>query len=458
MGMQSSLSGYPEWLPEDRIVEQALVRSIQQRFELFGFAPIETRAIEPLSVLLAKGETDKEIYVLRRLQAAEDEPDKTVGLHFDLTVPFARYVMETRSKLVFPLRRYQIQKAWRGERPGLGRYREFLQADIDIIDRDKLTVYSDLEVIQVVSEIIASLPIPQIDILVNNRKILEGFYRALGITAITNVLRVVDKLHKIGETSVFKQLTDVVGLSEDQASKCLAIAKIRGHNIDDINKSIATFGVRNELLDEGLDELAVVLTAGAGKSRSFIFADLSIARGLDYYTGTVCEGRFTQFTNFPSVVAGGRYDNLVSEGSIKLPGVGISIGISRILGLVLHEGIVRASRKTPSCVLVALISDELRDMSAKTADMLRNRGIACEVFPRPVKYGKQIQYASRKGIPYVWFPDPAGSEGGEVRDIRTGTQVPANPAAWLPAEGDLEVQIVRDDGVMEKLSKDSGYR
>lgn len=458
MSMLSSLSGYPEWLPEDRLVEQAMVRLIQSKFELFGFAPLETRAVEPLPKLVAKGETDKEIYLLRRLQAAGDEPDTDVGLHFDLTIPLARYVLENRSKLVFPFRRYQIQKAWRGETPQWGRYREFLQADIDIVDEQSLTVHSDQEIVQTVDEILLSLPIPETRLLVNHRKLLEGIYRALGIKAIPDVLRIMDKLEKIGEGKVYQQLTESLGLAPETASKCLQAGKIRGQNVDTLHQAIKALGVKHPLMDEGLDELSYLLTVCNRQTRSTVYADLSIARGLDYYTGMVCEGKFVQFPKYPTIVAGGRYDNLVADEQLKLPGVGVSIGVTRILGLVLDEGLLRATRKTPSCVLVALISDALRDRSVETARVLRGRNIPCEMFPRPSKYGKQIAYADRKGIPYVWFPDETGHGTGEVRDIRTGHQAPADPSTWAPSSDELAVQVTRDDAALQALRKKGRYR
>jgi histidyl-tRNA synthetase len=182
-----------------------------------------------------------------------------------------------------------------------------------------------------------------------------------------------------------------------------------------------------------------------------VVADLSVARGLDYDTGTVLEGRFTGFPRYPSILGGGRYDSLASVGSQKYPGVGLSIGLTRILGIVLHEGTLRASRKTPSCVLVALVSDERREASARIARALRERGLPCEVFPRPVKYGKQIAYAEKKGIPYVWFPDETGSGPGEVRDLRLRSQAPADPVTWLPPESDRSVQVTRDDEALQAL-------
>jgi histidyl-tRNA synthetase len=457
MRMLTTISGYPEWLPEDRFIEQYFVQQLQTRFELYGFAPLETRAIEPLPVILAKGETDKEIYVLRRLQATEGEGDKEIGLHFDLTIPFARYVLENRSQLTFPFRRYQIQKAWRGERPGQGRYREFLQADLDIVDERPLTVDSDLEVIQTTNEIMACLPIPQVHLLVNNRKLLEGFYRAQGIEAVSDVLRVVDKLEKIGASAVYQQLTDDLGLRAQTAEKCIQLGQIKGRDIDAIFTGVKSFGVNHPLLEEGLDELAYLLKACNRQAGSSVYADLSIARGLDYYTGTVCEGRFAQFPKYPTIVAGGRYDNLASQGSVRLPGMGLSIGVTRILGLVLHEGLLRASRKSPACVLVALISEQQREQSQAVAQALRNRGIACEIYPHPLRYGKQIGYAEKKGIPFVWFPDESGQGPGEVRDLRKREQVPADPAAWMPDPADLSMQIVRDEAALQELLQRSPY-
>ena len=393
MSMLSTLSGYPEWLPEDRFVEQAFVRLIQGKFELFGFAPLETRAVEPLPRLLAKGETDKEIYLLRRLQGAGDEPDTGVGLHFDLTVPLARYVLENRSRLVFPFRRYQVQKAWRGETPGTGRFREFLQADIDIVDDQPLTIHSDQEVVQAVNEILTTLPIPEARLLVNHRKILEGIYRALGIEAVTDVLRIMDKLDKLGESRVYRHLTDGFGLSAESAGRCLQAGKIRGQDVDALHQAIKALGMTHPLLDEGFGELAELLTVCNRGTKSAVYADLSIARGLDYYTGMVCEGRFVQFPRYPTIAAGGRYDDLVADGALKLPGVGVSIGVTRILALVLHEGILQSSRKTSSCVLVALISDALRDRSVETA-------LCCAVGRFPAKYSLvRSDMASRSPMP-----------------------------------------------------------
>jgi histidyl-tRNA synthetase len=457
MGMLNSLSGYPEWLPEDRIVEQKLVKTIQEKFELFGFAPIETRSVEPLEVILSKGETDKEIYCLRRLQAGDEEADKNIGLHFDLTVPFSRYLLENRSKLTFPFRRYQIQKAWRGERPGLGRYREFLQADIDLVDTRPLSVQSDIEIIHVIHEILLALPFPEVCLFVNNRKLLEGFYRALGIEQITNVLRIVDKIDKIGEQKALLSLTENLKIDESVARKCIGFGKINGSEPKLIQEAVNGFGLSHPLIDEGLEELCTVLNSFVAEHNTGVIADLSIARGFDYYTGTVCEGKFSQFPKYPTIVAGGRYDSLVSDSSVKLPGVGMSLGITRILGLVLHGGLIHASRKTPSCVVVALVSEETRQNSINIARALRQRGIPCEVYSRPDKYGKQISYAEGKGIPFIWFPNESGALGGDVRDLRKREQVSADPTTWMPDKEDLEIKSVKDEDALQRVLKNPKY-
>jgi histidyl-tRNA synthetase len=457
MGMLNSLSGYPEWLPEDRIVEQKLIKMIQDTFELYGFTSIETRSVEPLDVILSKGETDKEIYCLRRLQATEEETDKGIGLHFDLTVPFARYVLENRSKLTFPFRRYQIQKAWRGERPGLGRYREFLQADIDIVDSQALTIQSDIEILKVISKILSLLPIPKTNLLINNRKLLEGFYRALEISKIHEVLRLVDKLDKIGEEKVTRCLVDDLGLSSTAAEKCVQLGKIKGNQAQEIQDLVKAFNLSHPLLTEGIDELCSVLKSLSESVGSNVIADLSIARGFDYYTGIVCEGKFADFPKYPTIAAGGRYDTLVSDKLIKLPGVGMSMGITRILGLALHEGLINASRQTPTCVLIALISEERRQQSFAIADILRDRGIPCEVYPRPDKYGKQISYADTKGIPYIWFPSENGDSTGEIRNLSKREQQPDDPKVWEPTKDDLRVNIVKNSNAFQSILENQKY-
>ena len=431
MSRPSPLSGFPEWLPAQRIVEQHVLDSIRRTFELNGFCSIETRSVEPLDELVRKGETDKEVYVLRRLQAGPDEADSRLGLHFDLTVPFARYVLENAGRLEFPFRRYQIQRAWRGERPQEGRYREFVQADVDVVDRDTLSFHYEVELPLVVAEALARLPIPPVRIQVNNRKLAEGFFRGAGAPDPGAVLRAVDKLDKVGADGVERELTEQVGLSVASARLCLALASIRAADASFADR-VGALGVSDPLLEQGLAELVAVIERGAELAPGVLVADLRIARGLDYYTGTVYETQLLGHEGLGSVCSGGRYDSLASDGKVTYPGVGVSIGVSRILGRVLGRDLVWASRSVPTCVLVAVVDESARPDSDRVAVALRARGIPCEVSPTAAKYGKQIRHADRRGIPFVWFP----ADGGSVRDLRSGDQSPADPAGWQPPEAD----------------------
>ena len=438
------LSGFPELLPEQRSVEQQVIDTLRRVFELHGFAPIETRAVEPLEQLLRKGEIDKEVYVLRRLQAEEGEPEpdraKQLGLHYDLTVPFARYVLENAGKLAFPFRRYQIQKAWRGERPQEGRYREFTQADIDVVDVGELSPHYEAEIPLVMAEIFQKLPIGRMTIQVNNRKIPEGFYRGIGIEDVAGTLRIVDKLDKIGPEKV-RAMLEEAGRTTEQAEQCLALAAIRTDDLGFVEQ-VRALGVQHPTLDEGLEALSRVIQTGMDNAPGAMVADLKIARGLDYYTGTVYESQLEGHESWGSFCSGGRYDALASDGRTTYPGVGISIGVSRLLGLLLGKGLLTASRSTPACVLVAVNDEAGRPTSTRIATALRARGIACEVAPKPAKFGKQIRYAERRGVPYVWFPG-AGESGDQVKDIRSGDQVDAEAGSWEPPAEDLRPQILR---------------
>lgn len=436
MSKPTPLSGFPEWTTSQRMIEQFVLDRIRQTFELYGFAPLETRSVEPLDQLLRKGETSKEVYLLRRLQADADGPagDDALGLHFDLTVPFARYVLENAGKLQFPFRRYQIQKVWRGERPQEGRYREFLQADIDIVDRDTLPAHYEAEMPLVIGDALRALPIPPVLIQVNNRKICEGFYRGIGLTDPEAALRAVDKLDKIGPAKVTALLAETAGASEAQARACLALAGISAPDAS-FADAVRALGVTDPLLDEGIAELVAVVETAAAHAPGLCVADLRVARGLDYYTGTVYETQLRGYERFGSICSGGRYDNLASAGAVSYPGVGISIGVTRLLGLLFGAGALSISRSVPTCVLVAVGAEEERAGSNAVAEALRSRGIPTEVSPNAAKFGKQIRYAERRGIPYVWF---RGAEGDQVKDIRSGEQVNAVPGEWTPPLADLK--------------------
>jgi histidyl-tRNA synthetase len=445
------ISGFPEFLPAQRIVEQHFLDVIRETFELHGFPSIETRAVEPVDRLLGKGgDADKEIYGVTRLADRSEQrgdSDAELGLHFDLTVPFARYVLEHAGHLSFPFRRHQIQKVWRGERPQEGRYREFTQADIDVVDVGELAPHFEAEMPLVIAEVFRKLPVGRMVIQVNNRKIPEGFYLGIGIDDVAGTLRVVDKLDKIGPGKVRDQLVEA-GRTAEQADQCLALAAIRSEDLSFIEQ-VRALGVEHPTLDEGLDALAAVIQAGLDNAPGALVADLKIARGLDYYTGTVYETQLVGHESWGSFCSGGRYDSLASDGKTTYPGVGISIGVSRLLGLLIGKGLLVASRSTPACVLVAVNDEESRPVSTRVATALRARGIPCEVAPKPAKFGKQIRYAERRGIPYVWFPGAAGADGAgdgagdQVKDIRSGDQVDAQAASWEPPEQDRRPQILR---------------
>jgi histidyl-tRNA synthetase len=432
MARPAGLSGFPEWLPEGRLVELGVLDVVRQVFELHGFTPLETRSVEPVDVLLSKGEIDKEVYAVRRLHAEADDSD-ALALHFDLTVPFARYVVEHAGQLDFPFRRYQVQKVWRGERPQEGRFREFTQADIDIVDVDELAAHHDAEMAIVMAEVFANLPaLPRATIQVNNRKVLEGFYRGLGISDVPAVLRAIDKLDKIGPDKVRGILVDG-GIAGSVADQVLALAAIRGGGTE-VAERVRALGVDDPLLEEGLAELVSVVDAADRVRPGAVVADLHIARGLDYYTGTVYETSLEGYESFGSICSGGRYDALATDGKTTYPGVGISLGVTRLVSLLLGRDLVRATRKVNSAVLVSVADEDSRQRSDTVAQALRSRGIPCEVAPRADKFGKQIRYADRRGIPYVWFPS---DEGDTVKDIRSGDQVGADAQTWSPPDTDL---------------------
>src|SRR4051794_26215074 len=432
------ISGFPELLPGQRFVELAVLDRLRRTFELHGFAPLETPAVESLDQLTRKGEIEKEVYVLRRLHADDAAGDASLGLHFDLTVPFARYVLEHAGHLEFPFRRYQIQKVWRGERPQEGRFREFTQADIDVVARDVLPFHHDVEVARVMAEALAELDfLPPLRLQVNNRRLIEGFYVGLGVPDVAAVMRTIDKIDKVPADVIGKLLVEEAGLDDAQAEKCLALAAIRAGDTSFVEQ-VWALGVSSELLDQGLAELEAVIEGCAAITGVTVEADLRIARGLDYYTGTVFETRMAGYEALGSICSGGRYDSLASDGRTTYPGVGISLGVSRLLIPLFQGGRLSASRSVPSAVLVALPDEQSRAACDAIATALRVRGIATEVAATPQKFGRQIRSADRRGIPYVWFP----GNPHQIKDIRSGEQVDADPATWLPAEIELRPQVL----------------
>lgn len=448
MPRPTPLSGFPEWLPAQRIIEQRAVEIITRTFELHGYASVNTRAVEPLRELLRKGETSKEVYVLQRLHAERGASaaasDDDLGLHFDLTVPFARYVLEHAGHLTFPFKRYQVQPVWRGERPQDGRFREFWQADIDVVGDGELADHFEVDVPLVAAEALTALQeigLPPVRVMVNNRRVADAFYRGIGLADVDAVLQAVDKLAKIGAAGVGNLLRSQHGASDAQIAATLALAGLSGgpEVVEQVRELAASSGVTGAEavdLEAGLTQLQNLLVRAQTRAPGVVVADLSIARGLDYYTGAVYETVLVGHEKLGSICSGGRYDSLATDGSRTFPGVGISIGLSRVLSRLFSANLATATRSVPTAVLVAVTQEESRGASDAVATRLRARGIPCDVAPAAAKFGKQIRYADRRGIPFVWFPGADGAADA-VKDIRTGDQVDADATTWSPPPADL---------------------
>lgn len=370
-------------------------------------------------------------------------------MHFDLTVPLSRYVVEHTGDLAFPFKRWQMQKVWRGERPQEGRFREFVQADIDVVGNGDLPSHYEVELPLVMVEALERLRefgLPKATVHANNRKLSEGFYRGIGLSDIEGVLREIDKLDKIGAEEVAKLLVKECGATDSQAAACLELAELTAETGDELksrfdelcDKHDISRSEDNEsytLASQGVETLAMIVDDAAKIRPGAVVADLKIARGLDYYTGSVYETFLDGAESLGSICSGGRYDNLVSQGNKKYPGVGLSIGLSRLLSYMLHTAGATVSRVSPAAVLVAVWNEEDRSACNEIARKLRARGIAADVSPSAAKLGKQIKYADKLGIPYVWFPaDSADSESNhdEVKNIITGEQVSADATSWQP--------------------------
>jgi histidyl-tRNA synthetase len=429
-----SISGFPEWLPEVRLVEQQWFDHIRHVFESYGYCNIETPSVEELDVLSAKGEVDKEIYVIERLHKEEGDKEARLGLHFDQTVPFARYTAQHFNELVFPFKRYQMQRVWRGERPKAGRFREFYQCDIDVINVDNLPISFDAEMPAVVWEILTALPGMQdekIQIRINNRKIVMGCIEALGIFDLEEqayILRLIDKREKISENEFENSIKQAIEKSSAHAKEAaFDVFKtffIMADNLKRESIKGQLYALRHELVNindsetyhSGLKELALVLERLAHLPEGAVVADLSIVRGLDYYTGTVYETVFLDDPSYGSICSGGRYDDLAGSYINKhLPGVGISIGFSRLFARMVDKNKLNLTAKTPAQVLVVIPSEEQQELAAETAQILRKNGHKVELYHAAQKLGKQLGYAEKKGIPYVWF---VPSEKGGMHQLK----------------------------------------
>lgn len=425
------VSGFPEWLPEYRAVELQWLDKIRKVFESYGFCNIETPAVEEIDVLAAKGgDTDKEIYTLTRLQADENDKDARLALHFDLTVPMARYVAQHFGDLVFPFKRYQMQKVWRGERPQKGRFREFYQCDIDVVNVDSLPLHFDAELPAVMHEAYTALDIPPVELRISNRKIITGYLQALNVKDIGAVTRALDKLDKIGAEGVVKALS-AEGIPAAVTEKALSFVGIKTADASFVEK-VKALGVQNELMQQGLDELSFVMQNLSHLPKGAAVADLGIIRGLDYYTGTVLEAQFRDGAS-ASIGGGGRYDDLAGSFTHqKLPGIGVSIGLTRLFGLLLDKGLVKPESKSPAQVLIILPEESRRAEASAAAHKLRSRGFNVEMYHRDAKVKNQLAYAEKKGIPFVWFPPFKDGQPHEVKNMATGEQKQADPAGWTP--------------------------
>jgi histidyl-tRNA synthetase len=421
------VAGFPEWLPEERLVEQKWFDHIRRVFESYGFCNIETPSVEELDVLTAKGEVDKEIYVIERLHKDPDEKKEArLALHFDQTVPMARYVAMNFNELVFPFKRYQMQRVWRGERPQMGRMREFYQCDIDIINVNNLPISFDAECASVMYEVLEGLNIGRVQLRINNRKILMGLLSHWGIEDFAPITRAVDKLEKIGEDGVTSELT-TAGLSVDQSKKILDLAKIKGRS-----DAIRAIKAENDTMKEGIEELSYVLDHLSHLPEHAVVGDMSIIRGLDYYTGTVYETQLLDVPEFTgSVCSGGRYDDLAGSYINKhLPGVGISIGFSRLFDIMrqTRPELLGIGPKGPAHVMMTVPENEAdRPLAYEAARTLRKNGVKVEMYHAPKKMGDQLKYASKKLLPYVWFVRDGKHQ---VKNMTTQEQTDVSPETW----------------------------
>ncbi|EGY80694.1 histidine--tRNA ligase [Peptoniphilus indolicus] len=392
----STLPGFMELLPREQILFNEMLDTIKRNYEKYGFLPLDTPVIEKSEVLLAKGggETEKQIY---RFQKG----DTDMSLRFDLTVPLARYTVEHFNDLSFPFKRYQIGKVYRGEKAQKGRFREFYQCDIDTIGNEKLSILNDAEFPVVIYHTFKELGFDEFVVKLNNRKILNGFYKELAIEDTVSVLRTVDKLDKIGIDKVKAELL-AVGVSEENADKILNFITIEGTN-KEIIKQLENLGIENESFKEGVSELTTVIDCigGYGVPETNYRVDLKVARGLDYYTGTVYETELVNYPEIGSVCSGGRYENLASYYTDKkLPGVGISIGLSRLFYQLNQANIIEAKRESLTDVMV-IPMDEYEMDSIKLAAKLQEAGIATTVYTEKAKLGKKFKYADALNIPYT---------------------------------------------------------
>jgi histidyl-tRNA synthetase len=425
-----TMPGVLELLPAEQITFQRMLDTIRSQFELFGFLPIETPVMELSEVLLTKsgGETEREVYFAQTTGSREQGKLPELALRFDLTVPFARYVAEHENELSFPFRRYQIQRVYRGERPQKGRFREFFQCDIDVIARESLSLRYDAEIPAVMERVFDRLGIGEFTIRLNNRKLMRGLLDDLGVTddeAKTLVLREVDKLDKRGAEAVSESLAGL-GMSEEAVRRLVVVVQTRSTDHATALTALDGLAGGGATFTEGVAELREVLETmrSLGVPEHRYALDLSIARGLDYYTGTVYETTLDEHPEIGSICSGGRYDDLAGHyTSSRLPGVGMSIGLTRLFWQLREIGLVSASTSTVTA-LVTLMDAEAIDYTLDIATRLRAGGINTEAVVEASKLGKQLKAADRAGIRFTVIAGSDERERGTatVKDLITQTQ------------------------------------
>ena len=426
-----TLSGFMELQPDKQVQMDKMRAVLAETYARYGFTPLDTPAIEAAEVLLAKGggETEKQIYRFTK-------GDSDLALRFDLTVPLAKYVAANYGQLTFPFRRYQIGKVWRGERAQRGRFREFYQADIDIIGDGALDILNEAEIPAIIYDTFTRLGLHRFRIRVNNRKVLNGFFAILGLSEQAgDVLRTIDKLDKIGADKVRALLTDTCGVTAEQADEILRFIACPGTSADKL-AFLEQYRGRNETFDTGLDELRTVVgyLPAFGVPEENFELDLTIARGLDYYTGTVYETVLLDHPEVGSICSGGRYDDLAGSYTNKsLPGVGISIGLTRLFYILQEQNMISDAVLTaPADVLILPMTDDL-SAAVSLASMLRAGGLRVQLYSEKKKFKAKIGYADKLGIPFVIFlgEDEIAQNVCALKNMVTGVQEAVTQAAAL---------------------------
>ncbi len=415
-----TLSGFMELLPKDQVIFEKIKSEMEKVYQKYGFFPLDTPVLEDSRILLAKagGETEKQIYRFNK-------GDTDLTMRFDLTVPLAKYVAKNYSELTFPFRRYQIGKVYRGERAQKGRFREFYQADIDIVGDGSLSIVNDAEIPSIIYNLFKNLGIEDFVIRINNRKVLNGLFDNFGVKeSAVDILRIIDKIDKIGRDNVAKELVEL-NVPETTVNEMLDILTFDGSNEEKVDR-LKSFAGCNEVFDAGLEELTTVIgyIAGFGVPSDYYKIDLSIARGLDYYTGTVYETFIKNHPEYGSVCSGGRYDNLAGYYTKKsLPGVGISIGLTRLFYVLCENDFLNRVHESQLEALVIPMTEDM-NYAVKTATELRRAGINTQIYLEEGKFKKKLTYGSRLTIPFCVILGSDEIEAGQVtiKNMSTGDQ------------------------------------